>query len=548
MPKLRRTAPLVVGIALMLALGSVAFVLSVSANRRAQQIHTQDRVTLQDTLAGLTNQYVRFALKEAFDFASSAPLSLRAGDPSDRALLAGFVRKSALLNHGAALAGLVGEPLNRSANAPGLPAANDPGFAPMISELLHRRPGISSVMLVGRVPVVALAVPVVRSTVPRAIFVAFFRADRSPLQTYNTKLRYGRTGRSYLLDSAGGVISSENPADIGRPFPGEPVLRALQTGSEGFVHYMADGKHMVASYAPVGIGGWGSVIVQRSDEFFGPIAAGGFRVGVALLALLFVAAAGFVAMNHKRQMALRKAYEYKGELLANTTHELKTPLTAIRGAALTLGTRWRTMEPEQVDAFLSIIHRRSDGLGKLIERVLIGARLDAGRELRFETSPVRIAGAVDQIVADFGDASPRHSFAVSVPADLWATADPDAFEQTLGLLLENAIKYSPDGGAVSIDARVAGAMVEVLVRDHGIGISSEDVGHIFEPYYKASRGDAQRFAGVGLGLAIARRLTLEQGGDMRVTSEPGAGSVFSFSLPRCDPPQVEPAQRLVDVR
>src|SRR5207245_2380052 len=101
---------------------------------------------------------------------------------------------------------------------------------------------------------------------------------------------------------------------------------------------------------------------QSAAEFFGAIRAGGHRVLLSLLAVMIVAGAVLVLFNHRRQIALRDAYEYKGALLANTTHELKTPLTAIHGAAMTLGTRWRTMKPEQIDLFLSMIHRRCNAL------------------------------------------------------------------------------------------------------------------------------------------------------------------------------------------
>jgi len=241
-------------------------------------------------------------------------------------------------------------------------------------------------------------------------------------------------------------------------------------------------------------------------------------------------------MNHKRQMALAKAYEYKGQLLANTTHELKTPLTAIRGAAVTLGMRWRTMSAEQVDQFLGIIHRRCDGLSKLIERILLGARLEAGREVALNPAPTDVLGSLRAITSEFKDVSPKHPVLLAAPADVWVNADPEALDQVLGLLLENAIKYSPEGGEVRVTALDGPRSVAISVSDHGVGMSAEEREHIFEPYFRASRGNSNPFGGVGLGLSIVRHLVERSGGAITVESTPGHGSTFTITLPKIASP------------
>ena len=536
MRALKRFVPLVVSISLVLAVALVGLVQSARANNTAKKIRSDDRVSLQTTLAGLANQYVRFALKDAYDFASTAPLSLKQGDPADRDLIQAFVQREALLNYGGALVGLTGSPLNQFVDGPSLPPPTDPGYGPLRQALLLGKPGISSLMTTTGLPVVALAVPVSTRGVVRAVYVGFFRADNNPLETYNLRLRYGQTGKSFLIDSNGGVIASSVAGLVGTKLSITPVTRALATGRHGFLEYNDGGKAMVASFSPIDIGGWSAITTQTKAEFFGPIQSSGLHVALALAALLVVAAAALFVMNHKRQMALAKAYEYKGQLLANTTHELKTPLTAIRGASVTLGMRWRTMSGEQIDQFLGIIHRRCDGLSKLIERILLGARLEAGREVALTPAPVEVLGALRAITEEFKDVSPKHHILLAAPENTWVSADAEALDQVVGLMLENAIKYSPEGGEVRVAAIDGPKVVTIAISDQGVGMSYEDRAHIFEPYFRASRGDTNRFGGVGLGLSIARHLVERSGGELTVESTPNLGSTFRFTLPKTASP------------
>jgi signal transduction histidine kinase len=391
------------------------------------------------------------------------------------------------------------------------------------------------------IPVVALAVPVMTKGVVRAVYVGYFRADDNPLETYNQRLRYGITGKSFLIDSNENVIASSVVGLVGTKVSIPSVSTALASGARGFTEYRAGGAAMVASYSPIDIGGWSAITTQTKVEFFGPIQSSSLHVALALVGLLVVAAAALFVMNYKRQMALAKAYEYKGQLLANTTHELKTPLTAIRGAAVTLGMRWRTMSEQQVDQFLGIIHRRCDGLSKLIERILLGARLEAGREVALNPAPVDVLGLLRTTSEEFKDVSPKHHILLAGPEDVWVNADREALDQVLGLLLENAIKYSPDGGEIRVAAIDGERSVTISVSDQGVGMSEEDRAHVFEPYFRAARGDRTRFSGVGLGLSIARHLVQRHGGELTVESQPGVGSTFRFTLPKTESPAVHAA-------
>src|SRR5207237_7231276 len=122
--------------------------------------------------------------------------------------------------------------------------------------LVAGKPGVSSVMSSGGVPVVAMAVPVQVRGVARAIYIGYFRADANPLQTYNERLHYGKSGHAILIDSAGTIVASNNRAQVGTKFGASSVLGKLAAGQTGFAEYNDHGTHMVASYTPDGIAGW----------------------------------------------------------------------------------------------------------------------------------------------------------------------------------------------------------------------------------------------------------------------------------------------------
>lgn len=533
--------PLVLSLGLVLTIAAAGVSAAVGGEHKSAEVLRADRLDKTTTIAGLADQYMMFTVKEVAEAADG--LSLRPGDPADAAKLRALITRSALLNFGAALVTPKLQVLNAYAPA-GLPPLSDPGFVPLIAGLLSGKPGLSSVMKVGNAPVVAVGVPSPPSDPdPRAILVAFFRVDQSPLQTYNTRLHYGRRGVGYLLDSTGTVVTATRPEDVGRKLASSLALDRLRARDTGVLEV----KGMVTGFAPLSLGGWGTLNEEPAGDFFGPVRSGSLRVTVALVALLVVAAAGMFLLNQRRQDALARAYEYKGELLANTTHELKTPLTAIRGASMTLGLRWREMTQEQIDTFLGIVHRRCEGLQKLVDRILTGARLEAGREVPIQPEPVHVAGVLTRMATEFGDASPRHAIVAAVPPHLWTESDPVALDQVLGLLIENAIKYSPEGGRVRIDAIESEGRIVFGVADQGIGMDPEDVAHVFDAYFKAQRGDRNSYGGVGLGLSIARHLVRRHGGDIWVASAPGKGSTFSFSMPACSQPDTRPIESLVEV-
>src|SRR5579875_3309546 len=232
--------------------------------------------------------------------------------------------------------------------------------------------------------------------------------------------------------------------------------------------------------------------------------------------------------------AAKELEEAKDLFLATTSHELRTPITVVQGFASTLASRWDQLSDADRRAAVRTIAERAGSLGRLVEQLLLGARAGAD-QLPVNNGPFDLAGLLRATVTSFGPLSDRHEVVADVPADLpLAHGDAMATDIIVGQLLENAFKYSPSGGTVTVRARVTGPMIEVDVEDEGIGIAPGDHERIFERFVQGETGDRRRFGGVGIGLYIVRRLAVAQNGTVMAQSRPGGGTVMRLSLRRAD--------------
>lgn len=299
--------PVVLSIVLVVATGVLGLVLTAHAGTKTDQLLVRDRVTEEQTLAGLGKQYVLFSLKEGLDYASTGTWQLTPQSGADMARLQSFVSHATFLNYGAALVSLSGQELSSYAPEPGLPPQSDPGYAPMVRSLLAGQPDVSSVMEAGSKPVVAMGVPVTVDGRTAAVFVGYMDLAHSPLETYVETLRYGKTGHGYVLDSTGTVVAGPDPAAIGTKL-GEPgALAALAKGRSGGIQ--DDRRGTEVAYAPFGLGGWAGATVQSADEFFGPVRSSDLRIGVTLLALLALASAVIIGLGYRQEAARRRFQE-----------------------------------------------------------------------------------------------------------------------------------------------------------------------------------------------------------------------------------------------
>jgi two-component system phosphate regulon sensor histidine kinase PhoR len=266
------------------------------------------------------------------------------------------------------------------------------------------------------------------------------------------------------------------------------------------------------------------------------IVRGGEEIWLSLTEAVMRDPAGAVAgriFAFRDISADRSVEQMKSEFVAAVSHELRTPLTSIYGFAETLLRQDVLFGEDARRTFLGYIASESDRLTSIVDALLNVARLDTG-DLQVNLAPTEVGAIVDEVVAiaQENGALEAHRFVVEVPErPLAAEADAEKLRQILGALVDNAVKYSPDGGTVTVAARRRGATVELEVADEGIGIPPAERERIFRKFYRAETGRDPGLGGTGLGLFIARGLVEAMGGHIDVDSEEGEGSRFFFALP-----------------
>ncbi len=238
-------------------------------------------------------------------------------------------------------------------------------------------------------------------------------------------------------------------------------------------------------------------------------------------------------VTDKREMEKTKA-----QFFSMVSHELRTPLQTISGYLdLTLAGMAGDLSDEQSD-FLRRARASSEHLTSLVDDLLLISRRDAG-QFTLHRSLTDLAALIHEVVDELelvAEDAGVHLHA-EVPASLpHAYIDGQRITQVLRNLITNAVKFTPEGGEVTVAAAVAGDQIVLRVRDTGIGISPEHLDHIFERFYQVSgAASSGRYQGQGLGLAIVRIIVESHGGSVQVESDPGQGSTFTVSLPSTRP-------------
>jgi two-component system phosphate regulon sensor histidine kinase PhoR len=230
---------------------------------------------------------------------------------------------------------------------------------------------------------------------------------------------------------------------------------------------------------------------------------------------------------------LRRLEQVRTEFIGNVSHELRTPLTAIHGYLETL-LEGGLEEPERAREFLDIAHRHTERLGRLVADLTDLSNIELGR-VALDLVPVALPEVVSSA---FGIVGPRAraggvALEVSVPADLPPLrADRDRLVQILLNLVDNAVAHTPAGGRVTVAAETgAPGLVAVTVADTGTGIPPADLPRVTERFYRVDRARSRDEGGTGLGLAIVKHLVLAHGGELRIDSRLGQGTVVAFTLP-----------------
>jgi len=241
---------------------------------------------------------------------------------------------------------------------------------------------------------------------------------------------------------------------------------------------------------------------------------------------------GIVAVFHDIS-DLKKAENMRRDFVANVSHELRTPVTIIKGYAETLLDGALETDPARAKRFVEIISSHSERLTNLINDILTLSSLET-KEALLELNPIDVSGTIAKACMLLQERAAQKNIAIvneSVGSALpRVMADQGRLEQVVVNLLENAIKYTSDGGSVRLFTEDDDAYIRVSVADSGIGIPFKDLPRIFERFYRVDEARTREQGGTGLGLAIVKHIVQLHGGNVSVTSLPGQGSVFSFTL------------------
>jgi signal transduction histidine kinase len=274
----------------------------------------------------------------------------------------------------------------------------------------------------------------------------------------------------------------------------------------------------------------------------GQLASGDLDARVRVGGLSETAALG-TAFNNMADELQRRAGErdqidrMKDEFVLTTSHELRSPLTAVQGFAELLMLERERLSPKQAET-VEVILDNSRHLVRLLNDLLDLARSNAGR-LTIKPVLVEPSQLVEESVRTMRGQieGKRQTLSERIEPDLPpVNADADRIRQVLVNLLTNANEYCPEGADIEVEARSVDTEVEIAVIDDGPGIQDEQVGHIFERFTRGEAGLTQRVGGTGLGLAISKSLVELHGGSIWVESAPGAGSTFRFRLPATPAP------------
>jgi PAS domain S-box-containing protein len=238
---------------------------------------------------------------------------------------------------------------------------------------------------------------------------------------------------------------------------------------------------------------------------------------------------------------LEQLNKAKSNFVSIVSHEFRSPLTGIQGFSELM--RDSEMSVEEMREYSADINREAERLSRMIGELLDLDRMESGR-MGLRLSAVDLSAIILQVVASAESRAPRHRLSVEMPPSLPTIAgDPDKLTQVVVNLVDNAIKYSPNGGSVVVGARTDGSLLRLSFRDQGLGIPADALESVFERYTRVESEQHQSIAGTGLGLPIVREIVELHGGRAWAESVVGLGSTFHVTLPLSDPAMIPSDER-----
>ncbi|MCS6977324.1 MAG: ATP-binding protein [Gemmatales bacterium] len=229
---------------------------------------------------------------------------------------------------------------------------------------------------------------------------------------------------------------------------------------------------------------------------------------------------------------VRRLERVRQDFVANVSHELKTPLAAIKATVETL-LDGAIDDPQHNVRFLERVHENANRLHFLVQDLLTLSRIESGEE-RLEAVPLAVAGVIESCVSRQIDRAKAKQLTLrqEPPQEpILANADEEALAQILDNLVDNAIKYTPSGGTITLRWYAQDGWAVIEVADTGVGIPEKDLGRIFERFYRVDKARSRELGGTGLGLSIVKHLVQALGGSVHAASQLGVGSTFTVRLP-----------------
>ena len=276
----------------------------------------------------------------------------------------------------------------------------------------------------------------------------------------------------------------------------ETIVKDKKTGKHVLTYHLLEGKEVFQVY---------SESLYRGEEHIGTI---------------------FVHRNITKEFEVD---QMKSEFVSTVSHELRTPLSSVLGFTELMLTK--DLKPERTKKYLTTIYQEAKRLTSLINDFLDVQRMESGRQT-FEKKFVDVVPVIQHVIDTQKVNASQHSFYLVRETDCTIVlGDKDKLSQSFTNLISNAIKYSPEGGAITVHLRDEGDSVFVDIKDEGLGIPSDAVPNLFTKFYRVDNSDRRRIGGTGLGLTIVKEIIETHEGEVMVSSEEGKGSVFTIRLP-----------------
>lgn len=215
--------------------------------------------------------------------------------------------------------------------------------------------------------------------------------------------------------------------------------------------------------------------------------------------------------------------------IAHASHELRTPLAVIDGYGNLLD-RWGKDDPEVRDEAIEVIKKEAAGMKNLVEKLLLMTRMEQGRA-KLEQSRFDLQKLIHEVVEETQLVSKKNHVFIGARHEVMFTGDAQLMKELLRILMDNAEKYTPAGGEISVKAMEEHGAIRIIIHDKGPGIDEKHLPHLFEAFYRADDSRTRETGGTGLGLSIAKQIVERHGGTIRVVSAPGEGTLFSLYFP-----------------